>query len=235
MTTVLTFLSLNMCGITSVTKWAIAARFFRDNDADIIFLQEVSCIHPPVFLPYNVYTNVGINSRGTAILTKPGLELNNVECHPDGRIISGHLRDMLLVNVYAPSGTQNRIHRNDFYRDTITYFLRDGHNNILLGGDHNCVLRSGQSSGTPTICWPLQKLVEGLNLEDVVDVLHITQTHYTYVGPVSSSRIDRFYISVSVKQHVRSYDTIPVSFSNHRAVLLKLTGHPRAQNYGRGF
>lgn len=235
MACVLTFLSLNLNSITCAAKWKIAAQFFRNNDADVVFLQEVSCVHPPVSLPYNVYTNVGATQRGTAILTRPGLELTNVECHPDGRIITGRLRDLLLVNVYAPSGTQNRVRRNEFYRDTIMYYLRDGHDNILFGGDHNCLLNSGQSSGNPNICWPLHKLVTGLHLEDVVDVLNITRTHYTCVGPVSSSRIDRFYISASARQCVRSYDTIPVSFSNHHAVLLRLTGLPRAQVFGRSY
>lgn len=235
MTFVLTFLSLNLNGITTVHKWATAESFFKTNDADVIFLQEVCCEHPHLTYPYNVYINVGSNQRGTAILTRPGLELTDVECHPDGRIIAGKLRDVLLVNVYAPSGTQNRVSRNEFYRNTVLYYLRNGRDNIILGGDHNCVLSTIQSSGKPTICWPMQQLVTSLHLVDVVDVLNINHTHYTYVGGVSSSRLDRFYVSTSATSCVRSYSIVPVSFSNHHAVVIKMTGLPQAQTFGRGY
>lgn len=235
MTTTLTLLSLNMNGIQNIHKWQVAGQFFRSNDVDILFLQEVVCEPPSIPPLYNVYTNVGFQNRGTAILTRPGLELKDVESHPDGRIIIGSLNGVLLVNVYAPSGTQHRVARNEFYRRTLTYYLRNSRGTVILGGDHNCVLNTSQSTGNPLICWPMQQLVESLDLVDIVDVLKITRKHYTYVCSTSSSRLDRIYITSSGKSCVRSYDVIPVSFSNHHAVLLRVTGFPRAQSFGRGY
>lgn len=235
MATVLTIITLNVNCIQNTIKWAQFEDFIKTNNADIILIQEISAKQINLTCPYNVYINAGTCNRGTAIITKPGLELTNIACHPDGRIITGKLKDTLIVNIYAPSGSRNRIERNEFFRQTILPYINNGHDRMIIGGDFNCILQSKDTQGRNNMCWPLQLLVENLKLKDATEILHIQGIHYTYIGHPTSSRIDRFYMSQCIGSNLYNYKTITVSFSNHKAVIIQITNLPKAKEIGPGY
>jgi exonuclease III len=69
-TNVLSIATLNINGITALTRVGMLAEFIRTHDFDIIFLQEVT--NPDVFRfrGYETYMNIGTSMRGTAIVAK---------------------------------------------------------------------------------------------------------------------------------------------------------------------
>lgn len=218
-------MTLNICGISNAKKIKILEKFLRTNDIDIAFLQEVVCEEVGSFSSYNAYNNVGSAGRGCCILTRHGLELQDVEKEPGGRIVKGVLNGVTVLNLYAPSGTHNRAARATFFTEDVPYFLRQAKDNFIMAGDFNCILRAIDSTGATPFCGPLQNLIDALNLKDVVERLGITRPHYTYVSTVASSRIDRIYITTGMA--VQDYDVIPVTFSDHHGVILRIKGFPR--------
>jgi exonuclease III len=57
---------------------------------------------------YTAHINIGTDGRGTAILVKEGLILTNIQRIPSGRGIAATLHGIRIVNIYAPSGSENK-------------------------------------------------------------------------------------------------------------------------------
>ena len=119
----------------------------------------------------DVYINLAINQKGgTAILIskKMNYELLSSELSADSRIISIRIKYyenvLHFINVYAPaSATYSE--RDIFFQEDLLYYLRNNINNVILGGDWNCVLspRDCQSQN-------IQVSKALLNVEDHWDV-----------------------------------------------------------------
>jgi exonuclease III len=60
--------------------------------------------------------------------------------------MTAEFRGISMINIYAPSGTAKRREREHFYNNELAYLLRDTPTNILLGGDFNCVLETGDTT-----------------------------------------------------------------------------------------
>lgn len=82
--------------------------FIRDYNLDIIFLQEVIFENFQFINSHKAIVNRQLNSLGTAILVRNGLDYNDVLYHPNGRIVSTTMADINFVNVYAFSGTNRK-------------------------------------------------------------------------------------------------------------------------------
>ena len=54
---------------------------------------------------------------------------------------------LLIINVYAPSGTVRRKDRESFYTSELTCVLQAASHNVILGGDFNCVLHPVDTTG----------------------------------------------------------------------------------------
>jgi len=104
-TNVLSISTLNINGITALTRVRMLAEFIRTHDFDIIFLQEVTNADVFRFRGYETYRNIGTSMRGTAIVAKCQHQLTNVLTLPTGRAIAATLHGIRMINVYAPSGT----------------------------------------------------------------------------------------------------------------------------------
>jgi exonuclease III len=59
--------------------------FLHKPETDIILLQEVTHNDFDMIRGYNAYTNVGINKRGMAILTRDTIKLTKITRVPSGR------------------------------------------------------------------------------------------------------------------------------------------------------
>jgi exonuclease III len=84
---------------------------------------------------YTAHLNVGTNMRGTALIFKDGITLVNVKTLPNGRVITAVYENVLLVNLYAPSGTALRKEREDFNNMELTPLLRLDCEHRICGGD----------------------------------------------------------------------------------------------------
>jgi exonuclease III len=98
--------TLNINGISADTRIRMLDDFLRKQDIDILFLQEVTHAKIETIGRYNAHLNIGTDGRGTAILTKVGITLSNIQRLPSGRAIAATLNGIRLVNIFAPSGSE---------------------------------------------------------------------------------------------------------------------------------
>ena len=157
--------SININTITNTTKIEALQMFIRNQDLDIVFLQEVE--NDRLCLPgYNVICNVDHARRGTAIALKQHIAFTNVEKSLDGRLVALRIHGITLCCIYAPSGTALRMDRERFNNKTLSFYLRHQTEHTILAGDFNCVLRQCDATGTNTSP-ALQNTIRQLQLQDV--------------------------------------------------------------------
>jgi exonuclease III len=80
--------TININGIASQVRLKMLEDYLRQQDIDIVLLQEGTHTKITSFRRYNAYVNVGTDNRGTAILAKEGLPLTNTTRLPSGRGIA---------------------------------------------------------------------------------------------------------------------------------------------------
>ena len=61
---------------------------------------------------------------------------------PSGRAIAAKFREVWLIDIYAPSGTAQKLECERFYNSELAYLLTDTSGHIILGGDFNCILET---------------------------------------------------------------------------------------------
>jgi len=99
----------------------------------LFFLQEVA-VESFNFYGYKEIVNLNRERRGTAVLFKESIPVKNVCQLSDGRGVAVQFGDVVLINIYAPSGSQNRQSRNVFFADGMTPLLQGRLSKLILGG-----------------------------------------------------------------------------------------------------
>jgi exonuclease III len=138
--------TVNINGIASSTRHAMLAEFIYKQDLDIILLQEVTNQNITMVQRYIAYTNLGTEGRGTAFLTKDGLQAEQVKCSPSGKGIA-KLRGVWYINVYIPSGAEKQTERENFFNTEIIMTLPTTPDKTLIAGDFNCTINNNDSTG----------------------------------------------------------------------------------------
>ena len=219
--------TLNVAAFVTAAKREALRAFLADNQVYIALLQEVAL--PAFNLPgYDEVVNTGEQRRGTAVLARRELSMTPVVLLASGRGVSVQIADLRVVNLYAPAGSRFRSERALFYAEEVTPLLAAAGNSLLVGGDFNCVVRACDTTGAPNDCPQLSALLRGLNLTDAWTSLCSERGH-TYSTRSMSSRLDRVYVAPDLASRLGSADVMPVSFSDHHAVLLSLAGAPAAK------
>jgi exonuclease III len=208
--------------------------FLQKQEIDIIFLQEVT---RPVFddiRGFTVYTNIATTGRGTAILTRDHIQLMNTVCVPTGRGMAAQFQNVTIVNIYAPSGAERNRNRENLFSNELPYLLRDIPPSFLVGDGFNCVLANIDATGHPNYSRALQEFIRGFDLLDMwkTSQERATYTHYTSRGV---SRIDRIYASRNLSRHKRGAETRVAAFTDHLAVVVKITLEATTMRRGRGY
>lgn len=225
--------TINIHTITNPTKINALRTFIRTVDLDIVFLQEVE--NEQLSLPgFNVVCNVDHARRGTAIALKEHIKFSHIEKSLDGRLLALRVHNTTLCNVYAPSGSVLRAERERFFNNTISYYLRHSTDHIIVGGDFNCVIRQCDATGSNSSP-ALQATVQQLRLKDVWQQLRSRETGYTYITHNSSSRLDRIYVSESLREHLRTAHIHVCCFSDHKALVTRICIPLPDRAHGRGF
>jgi exonuclease III len=167
---------------------------------------------------------------GVAILLNPNAAIT---VQPwNNRVIAVQIGTERIVNVYAPNSVETR--------EEVFTKLQDwpwGKQTTTLAGDFNSVQSppldrmGGTRSGKPE-SQALQDLLLQLELEDAVtleadmdeSVAEVDSTQYfTYWGPDSASRIDRFYVPQQWTKEVHWVEVLePAAASDHQCVRLHL-------------
>ncbi|KAJ1169554.1 hypothetical protein NDU88_001447 [Pleurodeles waltl] len=124
-----------------------------------------------------------------------------------------------LINVYAPSDVGERRELFQRLRPQLVTSRT-----IMMGGDFNCILESGDRCGTRAgEGWMddgaklLAEMVGEASLTDVIGSMGVDARNFTWSRPDGSvrSRIDFVFTSRSVR--IRQHSMVTVHFSDHRA------------------
>jgi exonuclease III len=228
--------TININSIVCDAKKSLLKDFIGLNDLDVIFLQEVCFQNFNFIKSHMVFVNNGPNNRGTAILLRRSMPFSSLLMSECGRITSIVINQINYVNIYAKSGSQYKRERDAFFLDEISIHLnKNDVNSHVICGDFNCIIDSADTKGsTKNFCYGLKQLTISLDLKDVALVRN--ERKFTFFRGASASRLDRFYVSTHLVSSVLDIETLPVSFSDHHSVLIKMKidFRDRAINYGYG-
>ncbi|KAJ4426115.1 hypothetical protein ANN_26924 [Periplaneta americana] len=218
------------------SKQNALSQFIRDNNIDVLLLQEVNLDNFSFLGPqFDFVVHTGENNRDTAIIYRAGFIVKNIEGHPSGRVTSLTLNDTHIVNVYLPSGTNYRTERENFHSRDLPFFLRHRYNQLILGGDWNCVLQAKNQSGSYNPSPVLKTLVTDLNLIDTWENKHENNVTFTFHRQNNASRLDRFYINEAYTNDIYNVTVIPTPFSAQDCVLLSTITGTLPPLYGRSY
>lgn len=190
---------------TSTINKGFLRDFVRDNDIDILFLQEV-CYANFSFVPsHSALVNIGESGSGTAILIRRSFTFSQPLLDPNGRISSMIVNGVNYINIYAFSGSNKRKERDNLFVNNLSVHLaKGGKKNDVIGGDFNCILNNfDTTSSTKSFSTGLRKLVEMFNLKDVA--LELKTNTYTFIRNNTSSRLDRFYAPLSLLKNITQF------------------------------
>ncbi|KAJ4440715.1 hypothetical protein ANN_08863 [Periplaneta americana] len=230
------YATLNVNCIQGKHKQQLLNAFISQNDIDVLLLQEVNNDNFDFLGPqYEYVVNTGENNRGTAIIYRAGMNVEQVETHPSGRVISMNINNTQFINVYLPSGTNYRQERENFISKEIPFYLRHRYNRLLIGGDWNCVLHAKDQTGKYNPSPALDNLTRELQLMDIWELFHGNDVEYTFRRQNVSSRIDRFYITRPHSTDVYRIQVIPTPFSDHDCVCLSMQTDTQLPLFGKSY
>ena len=171
----------------------------------------------------DIYINLAINQKGgTATLINRNLNYGLIsnEMSADSRIISTKIKiyktRINLVNVYAPASATH-IERDAFFQNFLMYYSRSDTNNVILGGDWNCIINSRDcSSDNIHLSKALLNIVRSIRCKDAWNCKN-RNVEYTYVRQNYGSRIDRIYVK-DIANYIASTRVVHVNFSDHSGI-----------------
>ena len=177
---------------------------------------------------YKANCNVDLddeNSWGTAFIWKNQINLTNIIIFEDCRIQFAQVGRLNLLNIYAPSGQENRTARREFFGQTLFQHYRSLAPNLpLCGGDFNSILYNIDARNNPNQkkSEDLRNLVHGFNLFDTFRHFYPHQVEFTFHRAESASRLDRFYAPQFMMPFTHSAQHLPQPYSDHCTVEITL-------------
>ena len=123
--------------------------FIINHDLDIIFLQEIRMTNEQILskvshLGYLVEVNVNeedLSKPGTAIVWRSSVVIGNFGVLVQNRCQFAFLGPHLLINVYAPSGSDKTRERNELFGVNMFQFMSLHASSLFIcGGDFNSIL-----------------------------------------------------------------------------------------------
>ena len=206
----------------------------RIENPDIVLLQEITVTSGQLKLfvakfGYSAEANtdlLDITKLGTGIIWKSELPVSEVSSVVECRAQLAKLGPYHLLNLYAPSGSNHKAERRNFYGQDIFRLIRGVNttSSPLLGGDFNCVLSplDTERNFADKSCPALKDLVTGFNYSDAFRLLKPGVSEYTWHRKNSAaSRLDRFYIPPNLASFVVDLYHC-ASLSDHHYVVLQL-------------
>ena len=132
-------------------------QFIKDNNVDILHLQEVNIENDTfsecntISSNFNIITNNSQNKYGTASLVKNEFEVKNVAMDKEGRIIIFEVGNLTFGNMYIPSETDSisRGKRENCFSETIPQLLINHKDHGIIGGDLNCIIEKEDATNNP--------------------------------------------------------------------------------------
>jgi endonuclease/exonuclease/phosphatase family metal-dependent hydrolase len=166
-------------------------------------------------------------------MVKNGLQATGIQRLPTERGIACKINGIHTVNVYAPSGAEQRKERERFFKSELPWLLPTTECELLLAGDFNCIIRKDESSVNRNISSSLEQLIRGFQLHDAWEQ-KAENRGFTYHTITGASRLDRIYISQGMKEHKKGIEILAAAFTDHMAVTIHLASNHPLQTHGRG-
>ncbi|XP_049948779.1 uncharacterized protein LOC126456905 [Schistocerca serialis cubense] len=216
-------ITCNVNKMNSVVKIDALTEFLQHRAADVAILQEVVTTDLEQVPGFDVFTNIDAETRtGTAVMVTNGIDTDDIKTLTDGRGIAIKIAGTYFVSIYAPSGTEKKRARSQFFNEDICALLPRNNSNVVLGGDFNCVSAPEDQVPAPNLCMELQELLRKLNLRDSWRLLYPNTTEFTYFHNRGRSRLDRICETRELATSVSRVEGCPVIFSDHCAYICKL-------------
>ena len=134
-------------------------KYLKSSNPDILMIQEIKTEEKN--FPFNDFKNLGYKSHvfgqksynGVAFLSRVNIDKINIQFLKDknnqSRIIVGDiknkLKDIKLINIYAPNGNPVDTEKYEYKKDWYNSFIKEVRNtlfqneNIIIGGDFNVI------------------------------------------------------------------------------------------------
>ena len=243
-----TFMTLNVQGLRNVHNRQTLFSWLNCAKPDIICLQETHSISEEEFRAwvttetnnnnnqqqYLVASSPGSARRaGVAILYKPCFQVKSTGKDAHGRFLLVtfcHEEVASSFQVLAVYGPNQKRPGEEFFASLLP--LMDPTLPIVLCGDFNAVVdpyldRFGCNPESPwAYNWPssLSTLIDRYDLIDIWRKQHPEERSYTWrrANGSQASRLDMFWISSSLSEHVSQVDILPFFRSDHSYVYLQL-------------
>ena len=228
-------ISLNLACIRDLKSKAGLVDILKTYTPDVCLLQEVNIGTVDMNTIVNKYgysseCNIDVtneNSRGTAFVWRDGLPISDINIIEPCRLQSATLGGFSLLNIYAPSGRNNRYERRELYdgpvmRAVRSLTVRDVP--PILAGDHNCIdhNRDATNNQQQKMCLAFKDLQRGFGYQDTFRQLYPNKVEYTFHRANTASRLDRIYVGQLFIPFIRNVFHFPVSFSDHCGVHVEL-------------
>ena len=226
------FLSLNV-GMKS--NLAGLSSILVNKNLDLAMLQEVRITDEQLSSQLEKYgytgkvnINVEDSSKpGTALVWRSSLPVRDVAVCVPCRAQVAYLGAYAIMNVYAPSGSDKKYERGNFFsREIFRILSLHSESKWLLGGDFNCVLKPIDiENGTgfqQKKCLQLAELVKTKKLWDAFRYLYPISKEFTFFRATAApSRLDRFYLPRDLLLRVVEVEHV-ASLSDHCGVLMEI-------------
>ena len=132
-----------------------------------------------------------------------------------------------VINVYVPKDVKTQV---GFFESLKLRKRKSADENIYIGGDLNCCLTPKDKKGwRPTeqkkqLIDSILSLTNSFNLVDMWRKFHPNESLFTWHHQSSAvqCRLAYWLVSEHLLPHVKECNIIPVSFSNHSAVLFNI-------------
>ena len=202
---------------------------------DIIFLQEVRLTSEQLCLlvgklGFTACVNIDLEHPtrpGTALVWMITLPVRDVCTLVVCRAQLAVLGPYFLLNVYAPSGSDKKHERSEFFGQDLFRALNVKSNALwVLGGDFNCVMKASDIEGgvgfRQKFCPTLKDLIRTQSFCDVFREKFPGREEFTFFrAGRAPSRLDKFYISTGLFDKVSEVLHV-ASLSDHCGVVMKL-------------
>ena len=241
--------TLNVRGLHDYIKRKKIFDWLKDQNADVIFLQETFCTKKlkPYFDaswkgPVLHSVTDSDHSRGVAILISENLDYKIKDVHDggDGRKLLINLTingsNFTLINLYAPNSEKARI---DFYRNVNKWVNSNASDteNYIISGDLNCCLNDNDRKPSTHLRdksrLELSKFIKINKLVDMIEYYKNQATPFTYIDKVNGtkSRLDYILASENLKFEPQKMYIMQALNRDHKAVFVdfKIITNPRGE------
>ena len=197
---ILKFFNFNGSRMSSLQRIRSMKAVFEALDSDIISIQEIDIKNSVLVFSnaYHVLVNLDNEAKdaiGIVTLVKRTFKIKDFIIGGGGRFIGLHIGNFQHWNVYPKSGTNNKVWRETFFRETLFDYLSLWSNRTkytLIAGDHNCTNRLIDSANNQNIHYQpgLVYLMDEFKLQDDFVSLHGGRVEFSRISHNSSTRID---------------------------------------------